>query len=330
MKVLYSHIAYLLHRHDCVIVDGVGAFIATNQPAMFSLEDDAVMPPRRVISFNSSITHSDGLLAHSVARSRKISFEQAQQQVKDEITEMRHNLDAQGAVAIPGIGELQCSSEGLYNFIPAIARQLSLPKLYAPVAKQTEPALEIGTKKADNTQRRIVSLPLHRRWLRTAAAVVILVIMGFALSTPINVEQAHFASLVAPVFTAPRPVTADPLPTPDGLELNIAIPQPETYAKPEPVEAKPAPAPAAKPAPAPAVETASSPRFVMVVASLPSRELAQKFVNQNPDVNLQILQSGERFRVYAASGATAAEAQRNAAAIADFATRFPGAWACRR
>jgi hypothetical protein len=68
----------------------------------------------------------------------------------------------------------------------------------------------------------------------------------------------------------------------------------------------------------------------MVVASLPSRELAQKFVNQNPDVNLQILQSGERFRVYAASGATAAEAQRNAASIADFATRFPGAWACRR
>jgi hypothetical protein len=198
------------------------------------------------------------------------------------------------------------------------------------VAKQTEPALEIGTKKAGNTQRRIVSLPLHRRWLRTAAAVVILVIMGFALSTPINVEQAHFASLAAPVFTAPRPVTADPLPTPDGLELNIAIPQPETYTKPEPVEAKPAPAPAAKPAPAPAVETASSPRFVMVVASLPSRELAQKFVNQNPDVNLQILQSGERFRVYAASGATAAEAQRNAASIADFATRFPGAWACRR
>ena len=333
MKVLYSHIAYLLHRHDCVIVDGVGAFIANNQSAVFAIDSDDVLPPSRVISFNGSITHSDGLLAHSVARSCKISFEQAQQQVKDEITTMRHNLQAQGVVIIPGVGELQCSRDGRYDFMPEQARTLALPKLYAPVAKIVEPAIEIGTKTSDNEQHRILQLPLHRRWIRTAAAVLILVVMGFALSTPINVEQAHFASLAVANFTPPRPATTRPLPVPEGLELNIVIPQPETYTNPTSanavVSSQAKAVSVAKPAAAP-TEASSSQAYVMVVASLPSRELAQKFINQNPDVNLQILQSGERFRVYAAAGATAAEAAAQASRIADFANRFPGAWACRR
>lgn len=302
------HISTLLRRHDCVVVPGVGAFIATHESAIVTA--DVLTPPMRIISFNSALTHDDGLLAASVSRKLKISFEQARERVAAEAALINRRLKAEGAVHFPYVGTLQIVS-GRMEFVPEANWAFTLPAI--KIAKPA-PAFEVITP--DNNEDKavaVVRVPLRLRWLRTAAAAIVLAVIGFALSTPINLEQAQYASLAAPQFTPPEEPVFEPIDTPEELELNLGIaPRPiEVIEQPVILPTKPLP-------------------YVIVIASLPSYNKAQEYIAEQGISSLQILHSGERFRVYAGSGATADEARANAELIDGFSSRYPDAWACRR
>lgn len=316
------HIATLLRRHDCVIVPGVGAFVATREAA--ALADGVLTPPFRSISFNGALTHDDGLLASSVSRRMKISFEQARERVAAEAALMQRRLKAEGAVRVARVGTLQRMSGGRIEFAPEASWMLTLPAIRAakpvPAFEVVRPAAPEGREKAVA----VVRVPLRLRWLRVAAAAVVLVALGFALSTPIDLEQAQHASLAAPMFTPPEEPEFEIIESPAGLELNLAMPVEQSEpapAAPEQVAPQAVPAPAASTRPLP---------YVMVVASLPSRDKAEEFIADQGIPSLQILQSGEKFRVYAGAGSSADEARAASMAIADFSSRFPDAWVCRR
>ncbi|MDE6077369.1 MAG: hypothetical protein K2G29_06510, partial [Muribaculaceae bacterium] len=68
MNVLFRHIEFLLTRHDCVIVPGLGAFIVTSAPAVIDRASRRVSPPSRSVLFNQAVTLDDGRLANSYAR----------------------------------------------------------------------------------------------------------------------------------------------------------------------------------------------------------------------------------------------------------------------
>lgn len=305
------HIATLLRRHDCVIVPGLGAFVATDEPAAVS--EEFMTPPRRVVSFNSALTHDDGLLANSLSRRMKISFEQARERVHAESELLHRRLKAEGAVNIARVGSLQRHSGGRLEFTPELPWTLPLPAVKtvkpAPAFEVVRPAAQTEPDKGVA----VVRVPLRLRWLRVAAAAVIVGLVGFVLSTPIDIDTAQHATLAAPAFTAPAEPRVEALPEPEGMELCMALP---------PVDA---PAPAKEVA-APATDF----KYAIVVASLASREKAQEYIDQSGIPSLQILQSGEKFRVYAGAGSTAEEARSNAERIEGFASRFPDAWACRR
>lgn len=307
-----QHIATLLRRHDCVIVPRLGAFVATWESA----EPTATVmnPPMRRVSFNPAMAHDDGLLASSVSRRMKISFEHARERVAAESALIQRRLNAEGCVGLPYVGELQRASDGRLEFIPGRAWSLGLP---AVAAAKAAPAFEVvrpadaadGNDRGGDKAVAVVRVPLRLRWVRAAVAAVVLATLGFALSTPIDVEQAQYASLAAPTFTAPE-APEFPMPQPvSDLEISIAkAPQPAV------IHTQP-----------------SSPRYVVVVASLPSLDKAREYVaNHQGDVSLKILESGDKFRIYAAAGVTAEEAQAAAAAIDGFSSRYPDAWICRR
>lgn len=317
------HIATLLRRHDCVIVPGVGAFVATPEPA--ALAGDVLTPPVRRIGFNGALTHDDGLLASSVSRRMKISFEQARERVAAESALIQRRLKAEGAVRILRVGTLQRMSGGRIEFAPEAVWTLSLPAIKA--AKPV-PAFEVIKPAASDRKEKavaVVRVPLRMKWMRVAAAAVVLLTLGFTLSTPINIEQAQHASLSAPTFTPPEKPEFEALSLPSDIELNIAMPRKASEAvapeAPKPAAATPAPAVAAPVHPQP---------YVMVIASLPSREKANEYIASQGVAGLGILQSGEKFRVFAGEGATAEEARAAAGAIPEFSTRYPDAWVCRR
>lgn len=311
---LSQHISTLLRRNDCVIIPGLGAFVATGRAAV--LVGDVLTPPCREVSFNPAMTHDDGLLAASVSRRLKISFEQARERVAAETALMQRRLRAEGAVNIARVGVLQRRSGGRLEFIPELPWTLTLP---AVKAAATAPAFEVVRPiDADGSGKAVavVRVPLRLRWLRVAAAAVVLCVLGFALSTPIDIDTAQHASLAAPSFTPPEAPAFEPLDEPAGMELNLAMAPADGV-----VEAvKPAPEPEAKPMP-----------YVIVVGSLPSQAKAQEFIAETGVGTLQVMCSGDKFRVYAAEGETP-EAARAAANnnISGFASRFPDAWVCRR
>lgn len=305
------HLITLLRRNDCVIIPGVGAFVATRHQALLSGE--LMMPPHREISFNPAMVHDDGLLASSVARRLKISFEQARERVAAESALIQRRLRNEGAVNLPRIGILRRRSGGRLEFLPVNAWALVPPPIrIAPAA----PAFEVLRPVHESEEKAVavVRVPLHMRWLRVAAAVVILSVLGFALSTPIDISTAQHASLAAPSFTPPEIETIEPLPEPAGLELNLAM-APASGAI---SIAKPEPAVAAAPLP-----------YVIVVASLPTQAKAKEFIAES-GADLKVLNSGGRFRVYAAEGASPEAARAAAEQISGFAARFPDSWVCRR
>lgn len=310
-----QHIATLLRRHDCVIVPSLGAFVATWESAGPAA---AVMtPPVRRVSFNPAMTHDDGLLASSVSRRMKIPFEHARQRVAAESALIQRRLNAEGCVGLPRVGELQRASDGRLEFIPGRAWTLALP---AVAAAKAAPAFEVVRPAAEaeapaDKAVAVVRVPLRLRWVRAAVAAVVLATLGFTLSTPIDIEQAQHASLAAPTFTAPE-APEFPMPQPvSGLAINIAK-------APRPVACSPLQPQAA---PAPILP------YVVVIASLPSIDKAREYVAHQGIASLQILESGDKFRVYAAAGATAEEAQAAAAtAINGFSSRYPDAWVCHR
>lgn len=71
----------------------------------------------------------------------------------------------------------------------------------------------------------------------------------------------------------------------------------------------------------------ASDRYCLVVASLPSMALAEKFVSENKDANLAILDIDGKYRVYAATGNTINEAIKGKD-VAEIGGRFADAWVC--
>ena len=322
MNELFSHIAYLIRRHDCVILGGIGAFVAVREPAAFDMENHRVIPPRRSVAFNGAITHDDGLLSASISRRQGMSFEQAAATVSSAIADIRKRLDSDGAVYFPRIGTLHLGDENRVIFTPESPTSASvmLPSLQL---RQHIPAPVISVEVEQQSASRsvaVVRVPLHRRMISSVASIAMLLILGFALSTPIDIGTAQTASLATPSFTAPQAVTIDPIPQPEGLELNLAIPN-----RPDAIIGMDI-----RPAINSVQTTADNGRYVMVVASLPCRSQAEAYITHDGNPSLRILEKGDKFRVYITSGTTQSEVSEQARAIADFESRYPGAWVCRR
>ncbi|MDE5814621.1 MAG: hypothetical protein K2H72_10080, partial [Muribaculaceae bacterium] len=143
MDILPLHIEYLLSRHDCVIVPGLGAFIATETDAYIDFEAGLIRPRRREISFNSSVVTDDGLLSHSIARREGLSYEDARRISAQLSQRMAADLEEEGEVSIGMIGRLVKDSEGLVSFQPRRSSALSdiMPEL--KLTQRIMPAAEV-------------------------------------------------------------------------------------------------------------------------------------------------------------------------------------------
>ena len=93
MSLVIEHLEYLLLRHDCVTLPGIGAILVRYQAARFAPADEYLMlPPSRQLAFNAALSESDGLLESSVSRKSGVSFEVARDMVADDIASLRAQL----------------------------------------------------------------------------------------------------------------------------------------------------------------------------------------------------------------------------------------------
>lgn len=117
MYNLSLHIEFLLLRHDCVVVPGVGAFINVRHSARRDDATGAWLPMTREVRFNSALNHDDGLLANSFARKNEVSFEEGRELLRRETHQLLSTLREEGEVTLGQLGILR-QEEGTIIFAP--------------------------------------------------------------------------------------------------------------------------------------------------------------------------------------------------------------------
>lgn len=205
---IIDHIQYLICRHDCVVVAGLGAFVSQYEPARVSADGSTLLPPKRSLAFNAAISHDDGLLAGSVARRDGVSFEVARERVDWEVETLTGRLDVEGVVDLPRIGRLQKSADSIL-FTPTAVnpivnmRYASLPEVTLAAAvdryfDEEQTVLEVNVGRRSRFANRLLAAG------RYAAAVVVLAMLGVTFSTPLIVERDIDHASFAPEVKAPK------------------------------------------------------------------------------------------------------------------------------
>ncbi len=206
MISLTQHIEYLVMRGDCVVVPGWGALVASYEPA--SITQSRINRPSRLIAFNSSIAHNDGLLATSVVQRHNISYAEACKVIADNVTAFRRQLATGTEVPFGKLGFFKNDDHNKLLFTPTFQDEASdeffgLQSFNFPILSQI----------SDNEQRQVASSIFSNRGWKTAAAIAALVGIGAVLSTPVIVDKSiDTASLnIANVKLNPTAVTVKPV-----------------------------------------------------------------------------------------------------------------------
>ncbi|MDE7096915.1 MAG: hypothetical protein K2O47_05420 [Muribaculaceae bacterium] len=213
MEILPLHIEYLLTRHDCVIVPGFGAFIASEADAHFDMDNGIVMPRRREISFNSSVVTDDGLLSHSIARREHLSYEEAHRYMTALIDKMSNDLRHEGEVSLGMVGRLAMDTEGFINFVPRHSSALADILTDINLSRCDECVMDEKSEEAtaasfenetdEDGMRTIRVAPdryvftVSKRAVHAAAMIIAVFTIGLSLLIPINHDNEQKASVIS-------------------------------------------------------------------------------------------------------------------------------------
>lgn len=191
MKNLVSHIEYLLHTHNCVIIPGLGGFVLN--PLAASRKGIAEFSPSGYdLVFNRDLTHNDGLLSESYMKTYGHSFEKATLQIEKAADELRRELSQKGRVEMGKLGAFVMHDERRFIYSPGTFVRpdvFGLPDVaLKPIIQMQPPVQSRQTPGRRNIVRHI--------GIGTAAAAVIalaLLVFPFNNSTS-GLQNAHIFS----------------------------------------------------------------------------------------------------------------------------------------
>ncbi len=210
---LDRHIEILLLDNDCVIVPGLGGFMAHHVEARYEEDEQAFLPPLRTLGFNPQLKINDSLLAQSYIEAYDISYPEALQRIEDEVNELTQTLQNEGRYELNNIGIIELNEDGNYVFTPCEAGILT-PSLYglnsfemkliktvssesveeAPQAKVVEMKPEPKPESEVNSvlQQNLVDINdddtdvvrIKFSWIRNAVAVAAILLAVFFVAMP--------------------------------------------------------------------------------------------------------------------------------------------------
>lgn len=205
MMELAEHIEALLLENDCVIVPGLGGFIAHSTSAKRVEEENLFIPPARVLGFNPQLKLNDGILVQSYMEAYDTNFSDATKMVEKQVAELIALLHEEGKVELENIGELHYTIYNTYEFLP-YNNKVVTPSLYGLDAFEMKSLSAIRQNKEEVLtptllipEKKPVELKINRSFLRNAVAVAAAVIFFFVFSTPIqntDIEKNNYAKLL--------------------------------------------------------------------------------------------------------------------------------------
>ena len=209
MIELAQHIEALLLENDCVIVPGLGGFVAHYASATRVKEENIFLPPTRIIGFNPQLKMNDGLLVQSYMSVYGTNFSDATKMVERKVDELIATLHEDGKVDLPNVGEVRYTIHNTFDFAP-YDNKITTPYLYGLDAFEmqelsalekpsTENVAAYSVPAAIKKEKRTFSIKFNRAYLTNAAAVVAAIVLSFFFSTPIEnteVVEGNYAQLL--------------------------------------------------------------------------------------------------------------------------------------
>lgn len=204
MIELAQHIEALLLENDCVIVPDFGGFVAHYAPAKYVKEENLFIPPTRTIGFNPQLKLNDGVLVQSYMSAHDTSFADATRLVEKEVKAFIRLLHEEGKAHLENIGEIHYNIYGNYEFVP-FDHKITTPSLYGLDSFEMRELSILQRKErvlipANMTkEKKTYEISISRTLLRNAAAMIAVIIMFFAFSTPVEntyVEKSNYAQLL--------------------------------------------------------------------------------------------------------------------------------------
>ena len=176
MKICF-YISALLYQHDCVVIPGLGGFIANYVPAHILPFKNRFVPPSKQIVFNSGLQHNDGLLVHHIEREENTSYEQAMLRLEQEVDALYQDLQSGKTIIIDDAGTLQFNEEKNILFTPDstqnfLEESFGLPTFSSPVIHRKE---RISRKSTESAKGR---MKLSTTLGRVAAIAIPLLAIG--------------------------------------------------------------------------------------------------------------------------------------------------------
>ena len=214
MIELDRHIEILLLSNDCVIVPGLGGFMAHHVDARFDEADGTFLPPLRTLGFNPRLTMNDSLLVQSYIEAFDISYPEALRRIEAEVEELRQHLESEDCYELNGLGTLRLNNDGNLEFEPCEAGILT-PDFYGlstfelmPLATEEPKATDSNEETLDETELTEEpadsAITIKMSWLRNAVAVAAAVLAFFMISTPISNNNATLDVQQSAFFKLPQ------------------------------------------------------------------------------------------------------------------------------
>jgi len=317
---IFSHIAYLLTKHECVIIPGFGALVHSSAPARNAADEDIFSPPSVSLEFNSELKHNDGILADSVKREQKISYNDANKMVSDFSIQLTEQLKNKKEITIPQVGRFVLSEDKKINFSPAAdlsanADQFGFKNFYIPLL--SEIVMPVEKEKSEKAKDKpVVIIPFGKRLLNIAAVAAIALI--FMLLSTLSIDNRDIPVQYAGIFSPYTPVTirqtvSDDVvvedttglvaPEEDMTQTVVSVPEKGNVPEPQLVEKKENPVLA--------VEN-SSDGYLIIIASFSNRRDAERGLSEFKKQfdTASILEKSGRSRIYIHSFQDKKEAER--------------------
>ncbi len=187
----------LLYSNDCVVLPGLGGFIAKYKGASLNSALHTIYPPQKTIGFNPQIKENDGLLVSALCALNSCTYADAKIELDAWVKEQSNTLLRGEKISWKGIGILFQDRLGKIQFIPDSKGNFSVESfglekiILVPVEREVQepisPEVSVLEKRVEQGSK----------WIWKAAAVLALPILGvgiFALSHKIESTDWQYAS----------------------------------------------------------------------------------------------------------------------------------------
>ncbi len=211
MKInLDKYIRELLLQHDCVILPGLGGFVANYKPAEFDGSQKTVLPPSRQILFNPNLVHNDGLLFAHVSKETDYGYKEVQAMAEVYFKTIKYEVGKGLKFSIEDLGYFFINKARKIEFAQESTDNLLLASYGLSYLNYKEfdrvPGRSAKIYQAVDDTNPLVRQRRIRRWIYTGAAACLLAGM---ILVPVKMGYLNLSSFdLSPVdsFRKEQPV----------------------------------------------------------------------------------------------------------------------------